>query len=249
MRVALFALVSLQLFACRSNPNSPARADGGPPELTSARPPESPTLKSRMHEHDKHGTAIRDAITRADLETARREAKILADLRVEGMDPPWRKKLDAMNEAAARVAQAKDLPEAGRDLAALATTCGDCHATMGGPAPAVGEPPGDGSNLALRMQRHQWAAARLWDGLVVPSDDAWKAGARVLVDAPLEPEGIMRNPPPNVVTLSRSVHELAKRAEVVGSAADRGGVYAELVSTCSACHKSLGGGPPAAKPR
>ena len=58
-----------------------------------------------MREHDAHGTAIRDAIAHADLELARREARVLADLKIEGdIDPTWRKKLDAMNAAASRLA-------------------------------------------------------------------------------------------------------------------------------------------------
>lgn len=205
-----------------------------------------------MHDHDVHGAAMRDAVARGDLDAARREAKVLAELRIDGgVEPTWRKNLDAMNTAAARVAEARDLPAASRGLSAVARTCGGCHATLGGPGPIVGEPPGEGSGVGPRMKRHQWAAARLWDGLVVPSDDAWRAGARVLADAPLEPELLTpgKTPVPKVGTLARSVHELAHKASEAESAVDRGKVYGELMSTCSACHEWLGGGPPPSRPR
>jgi len=205
-----------------------------------------------MRDHDVHGARLRDAVAGASVDAARREAKVLAELRIEGsVEPTWRRQLDAMNTAAATVVNAKDLTEASRGLAAVARTCGDCHATLGGPGPVVGEPPAEGSGVGPRMTRHQWAAARLWDGLVAPSEDAWKAGARVLIDAPLVPEALTpgKSPAPAIADLSSSVHELGRKARVVDAAIDRGAVYAELMATCSACHLRLGGGPPEAKPR
>lgn len=250
MRTALF-LVAFPLLAldvgCR--PKAQARVDGSasdPVTLTSAPLPESPTSKARMREHDVHGAALRDAIARADLAAARREAKFLADLRLGGgIEPTWRRKLDAMNAAAAQVADARDLAGASRDLGAVAQTCGDCHATLGGPSVVVGEPPAEGSGVAFRMKRHQWAATRLWDGLVVPSDDAWKAGAHVLADAPLEPEVMTpgRSPVPAIGSLVVSVRELARKASAAETAVDRSAVYGELMATCAGCHERVGGGP------
>lgn len=251
-RILALGALTLLSAACRTKPLG--HVDSAPPEpvtLTSARAPESPTLRARMRDHDRHGTAMRDAVARGDLDAARREAKVLAELRIDGgIEPTWRKNLDAMNAAAARVAQAKDLAEASRGLAGVARTCGNCHAMLGGPGPIVGEAPAEASGVVPRMKRHQWAVARLWDGLVVPSDDAWRAGARVLADAPLEPELLTpgKSPVPKVGTLARSVQELARKAAVVESEVDRGAVYGELMSTCSTCHQWLGGGSPAARP-
>jgi len=238
----------LALTACR--PNTTARADashGEPVTLTSARAPESPSLKTLMRDHDLRGAAMRDAVARGDLDRARREARLLADYRIAGdLAPPWRGLLDAMGVAAARAAEARDLGEASRGLAAVARSCGDCHATLGGPGPVVGEPPGEGSGVGLRMKRHQWAVARLWDGLAAPSDDAWRAGARVLTDAPLEPEVLTpgRSPAPAIGSLAQGVHEIAKRAAFAEAAVDRGAVYGDLMATCAGCHARLGGGPP-----
>jgi mono/diheme cytochrome c family protein len=206
-----------------------------------------------MRDHDVHGAAMRDAVARADLDAARREGMALATLRLDGeIDPTWRRKLDAMNAAAARVAEAKDLADASRGLSAVARTCGECHATLGGPpGPVVGEPPSEASGVLPRMRRHEWAAARLWDGLVVPSDDAWRAGAHVLAGAPLEPEALTpgKTRVPKIDSMVRSVRDVAQKASVAKSTADRVEVYGELMSTCSDCHGWRGGGPPAARAR
>lgn len=233
--------------ACRTG--SAAQSDaaaGDPVTLTSARPPDPPTWKARMRDHDVHGAAMRNAVARADFEAARREAKALAELRLGGgIEPPWHKQLDAMNAAAARVVEAKELPEFARGVAAVARTCGDCHAMLGGPGLPVGEAPEPASDVAGRMRRHQWAADRLWDGLVAPSRESWRAGARVLSDAPLEPETLTpgKSPAPEIGRLAASVHEIGRKASTVESGVDRAAVYAELVETCSACHHRLGGGP------
>ena len=252
MRTTLLLLGALPVVlaqaGCRNDSLAQANvAPGDPVAVTSARPSDPATFKARMRDHDLHGAAMRNAVARADLEAARREATTLAELRLAGgIEPPWRRQLDAMNAAAARVAAAKDVPEMSRNVAAVARTCGDCHATLGGPVLPVGEPPEPGSGVAARMMRHQWAAARLWDGLVAPSQEAWRAGARVLADAPLEPETLTpgKSPAPAIGTLARSVHDLGQKAKVVTSGVDRAAVYGELLATCSACHLRLGGGPP-----
>lgn len=235
---------------CRSG--TPARVDGaptGPATLTSARGPDTPTLGARMHEHDVHGAAMRDAVARADLDVARREATFLAELRVDGAaDPAWRARLEAMNAAAASVARATALSDASRGVADVARTCGDCH-RLGGPSLGTIEPPENVPGIAAGMKRHQWAVARLWDGLVIPSDRAWRAGARVLSDAPLRPERLTpgSNPVPAIgelaiAVLATSVHDLAERSTVADASVDRGAVYSELLTTCAACHAQFAQG-------
>jgi hypothetical protein len=255
MRTILIVLGAAPLLigqaGCRSNPPSSNGSHAGPATLTSAPVVDTATLKVQMRDHAAHAAAMRDAVTRADLDAAKREAKTLADLRVEGgAAPAWRERLAAMNVAASRVAGAKDLAESSRALSAVARTCGDCHATLGGPHLVVDEPPENAPGPVVpRMQRHQWAAARLWDGLVGPSNRSWRAGATVLMDAPLEPEILTpgRSPVPAIGALASSVHDLGRKARVVEAPADRGAIFGELMSTCSACHQRLGGGPPEEK--
>jgi hypothetical protein len=233
--VLVLALVA----ACRSNAAGAGDSSSGPATLQSAAVFTAPTLKGRMREHDLHAGAARDAVARADLATASREARVLADMRLEGAEPTWRDKLEAMSRAAARVADAKSVGDAARALGALTRTCGDCHATLGRPPPAVGEPPRDTDTAAARMQRHSWAAQRLWDGLVGPSEDAWRAGARVLADAPLA----LPDAGPSVGTLAASMHDLGRKAGTAATDAARADVYGDVIGACSGCHGLHGGGP------
>jgi hypothetical protein len=73
-----------------------------------------------------------------------------------------------------------------------------------------------------------------WDGLVVPSDDAWIAGARVLSEEPLSPELLTpgRSPVPRVGALEQSVHDLGRQAQTTRSADGRAQLYGEIAKTC-----------------
>lgn len=254
LTVALPVLVAAS--SCRSGtPVQPDRSPGEPATvttLTHAGGLASPSVAGQMRDHDAHGAALREAVARADLGAARREAQALADYRLPGsVGTAWRKSLDAMNSAAASVTKAKDLDEASRRLSAVAVTCGDCHATLGGPTPIVGEPPGEGSGVGAHMKRHQWAASRLWDGLVLPSDDAWRAGARVLAGAALEPERLTpgRSPVPAIGAMAAAVHDLGRAASVTAAPVDRAAAFAELMTTCAACHERLNAAVPVDQPR
>ena len=207
---------------------------------------QSPTVQMRMKDHDKHGLAIRDAVARGDLDGAKREAAGLALLPVEGpIDPAWKRKLDAMNVAAARIANAADLKDAAHGLGPLAKTCGDCHTMLGRPWPAVPAPTGQASGVQPFMVRHEWAASRMWDGLAIPSDDAWKAGALALAEEPISPEALTpgKTPVAKVGELEQLVHELGRKAETTDKVDARMQLYGETMATCAECHAWLHGGP------
>jgi len=94
------------------------------------------------------------------------------------------------------------------------------------------------------MQRHRWADARLWGGLVIPSSAACTAGAGVLGDAPLEPESLAAGgrgqaPGPGSENSLRR-RTISDKAGAAESAADRETVYGEVLGTCSECHALLG---------
>jgi cytochrome c553 len=201
-----------------------------------------------MASHAIHGVAIRDAVARGDVGEARAAARRLAEGRDApdtAPEPAMEPELEAMTIAARRVSDARDLDESAHRLGALAETCGACHAQFEGPRALVTEPPPESRHVAGRMARHQWAAARLWEGLVAPSSDAWARGARVLEDAPLEPERLTpgKSPVPKVGALATAVHDLGRKAAVADSSARRAEVYGELMATCGGCHAWLGGGP------
>jgi hypothetical protein len=244
----VYLLAALTASACKTtSPSDQARtADAVQSSPAHGGDAREATIQARMQGHERHGDAMRDAVARGDLDEAKAEAKFLSELRIEGPTSGlWKQMFDAMKAAAARSTSTSDLKDAGRDVGLVARTCGDCHTSFGRPGILV-EPPGAlNSGVHASMRRHQWAMERLWDGLVVPSDDAWNAGALALAEAPLVPEQLApgKSPVPRVGELAQTVHALALKAASAGRVDARAEVYGEVLSACAECHKWLGGGP------
>ena len=206
----------------------------------------TPVVQSRMKQHDQQGLAIRDAIVRGDLAAAKDEATVLLFMNPEGSPrDAWTQHLSTMNAAAAWLGSAPSLEAAAQALGPLAKTCGDCHSDLKRPFQPLTAPAEQAAGVRPKMVRHEWAASRMWDGLVVPSDDAWMAGARVLSEEPLSSELLTpgKSPVPRVGALEQSVHDLGRQAETTRSADGRAQLYGEIAQTCSECHRWLGGGP------
>jgi cytochrome c553 len=149
-----------------------------------------------------------------------------------------------MSDVAMSVADSRDLGTAIQGIAALAKSCGDCHSTQGGPPPMIRELRVAGSGAEPAMKRHAWAARELWDGLVVPSDEAWTRGARELSEPSLAPELLTpgKSPGPKVEELLHALRAIARRAKKIDATDERATVYAAMLATCAGCHAWLGGG-------
>lgn len=110
--------------------------------------------------------------------------------------PPARAQdIAAVKRAALRVSRSSDADTAIYGVAAVAATCGDCHAMLQDSPWRIEHPTARGATVRADMVRHAWAAASLWDGLVQPSEEAWRAGAVALADDSLTPE--LLTPDPN----------------------------------------------------
>jgi hypothetical protein len=243
----LYLSAVLTVAGCASNPGERAGMVSETEAPTTATGETSEAaVRASMHGHDRHGDAMRDAMVRGDLDGAKAEAKVLAEMRVAGPTSGlFRHLLAAMKDAAARAAGASDLRSASYDVAIVAKTCGDCHQMFGRPGTIVGQPAAPAPGVHASMQRHQWAAEQLWEGLVVPSDEEWSAGGLALADAPLAPEALTprKSPVPNVEELAQTVHDLGRKAAAVDRVDARADLYGQMLGTCADCHKGLGGGP------
>ena len=98
------------------------------------------------------------------------------------------------------------------------------------------------------MQRHQWAADRLWDGLIAPSDTAWDRGMNMLVDVPLHPDDVTDENSADVDTaaldrIARRIHKLAGLGTIATTPTARSELYGEMLGLCADCHTRLGRGP------
>jgi len=87
------------------------------------------------------------------------------------------------------------------------------------------------------MTSHQWAAARLWEGLIGNSNELWVAGATSLAGAniPITAEsGAL-----GIADDAARTKLLAARASKLGDRSDRAAIYGDLLATCAHCHAKI----------
>jgi cytochrome c553 len=150
-----------------------------------------------------------------------------------------------MQQSAAEFSKATNLREAGVALAMTLTKCGDCHdKAEKGPTFAVPPLP-EGEDAVHHMQRHHWAAERMWEGLVKRDPEAFEAAANAMAEGPIKAE--LLAPPANeketVDHLTKHLHELGEKAKAASDPAARAEVYGNFLATCATCHRMLGRGP------
>jgi cytochrome c553 len=211
--------------------------------VTTVTSAQTPTVEARMKEHFVSSVAMRHTLLKGDLDGFRAAAATLSDKEIPAnMSGAWSSNLEAMRTAATRARDAQSLDAGARAFTDLGLACASCHEKLGGPKLTVGEPPARGSGTKLHMARHDWAAARLWDGLMAPSDEAWRKGAEVFTDAPLEPQVIAgaKSVPPEVNELAKRAHAFGEAAHMATGQTARAKAVADVYGTCVGCHSKLG---------
>lgn len=198
-----------------------------------------------MAEHFAASARMRSALVAGDLDGFRSSADTLDKELSANLNETWKQHLDAMRSAARTARDAKTIDAAAVALGDVGAACAACHEKLGPPKMSVGAPPAPASGAKPHMDRHHWAADRLWDGLVGPSREAWSKGAEVLADAPLAPAAIagQKSVPPEVLDLAKRTHALASRARTANDDRARAKSVAEVYETCAGCHGKLGVAP------
>ena len=171
---------------------------------------------------------LEDARTRAFLLTRPPKDDGLSELAAESQ---------AVEDAAAALGQAPSITDACRLTAKVAQACASCHVQMPrvlrAPPPPE-EPPAE-ATLDVRMQRHQWAADRLWEGVVMGDERRWRQGLEVLAMRPVpmpKGDGLARRLQAMAID---SLGQLEQRSDTY---ATRARAYGEMLVTCSACHRA-----------
>ena len=213
-----------------------ARADAAAPAPTADA---APSLRQHMDEHFRAVAELQGAIVRGHLEQARAHAQYLVEHDEHAALDGWQPHVDAMRAAARAVSAAPDLPTAGRLTAELGRACSGCHRAQRAVVAFAWAPvTDDDGSLAAQMRRHQWGAARMWEGLVGPSDPLWTEGAAALAASRLDVLAATRQGGPALTRdLAERVHDLARTAATVTTADGRAALYGELLSTCATCHQ------------
>lgn len=238
-------------FGCERREPPPSPAASSPtiesaeaPQPTSTTPSEqqTPTVQAKMAEHFGSSATMRRALVSGDLRAFRAAAATLSDKELSAnLSDTWKPHLEDMRAAARRARDAKTMGTATRALADVGRACGGCHEKLGGPKLTVGAPPAGGSGAKPHMARHAWAAARLWEGLMAPSNESWTKGAEVFTDAPLAPEAVAgpQSVPPEVNELAKRAHQSGTRAHTAKDATARTKAVADVYGTCVGCHTKL----------
>jgi mono/diheme cytochrome c family protein len=202
----------------------------------------SPEASLQMHEHFGDLLEIRRALVLGDLEGVRRPASRLAEHEPHpGLPAGSRRHVETMQSQAARLAAATDLTIAAYASAAVAASCGACHAENDvGPEFIIGEPP-DRPGMTTHMIRYSWALNRFWQGLIAPSDEAWLSGSDLTAETRIAPEEFARRglDPEDAATLYAEVREIGERARSATAPAARQAILAEFWVSCAVCHQMV----------
>lgn len=185
-----------------------------------------------MAEHLQSARDMQQAIAQGRLPQAHELAEWFAN---HPLDEPMRR-------AALRIANAPDIATAGAELGTFGKACASCHvATNAKPTFTYGPPPREREtedSIAAQMERHQWAATRLWEGLIGPSEHEWLEGATVLavdkIDVTKLTSGTSNS---NAAALGERLQQQARDAQTLRGTTGRAEFYGRMMSTCAACHQ------------
>jgi len=198
-------------------------------------------IAEHMHEHLDQVSTIKAAVIAGRLEDVRKPADWLATHEEPALLPS----VEEIRRYASRAASAENLITAAAAVGEIARTCGECHqasgveVTFGYSQP----PPQDIQSLMTQMQRHLWAADRMWTGLIAPSDVAWKQGADILAEVQLAPSDITDERQTQISNLMQRLRVVGEQASQATSIELRSGLYGEFLSLCATCHRLTGAFP------
>ncbi|MFO7566653.1 MAG: hypothetical protein R6X02_28680 [Enhygromyxa sp.] len=251
MRPSIVLASLLACVACKSeDPPAERRAAPSPeqqPETSEkseksekSAKPGKPEISVAMTEHFVHASALEQAVIDGDLEAVQTHAKwLVSELSPERLPSTWQPSLERMQAAAREASKAEDLATAASAAGKVIETCGACHAAVGGgPKFAPASPVPEGESSQARMQRHQWAAERMREGMIGPSDERWRLGASAVSVAPPEPCPIESAEilAEDVLALREKIYEVGAQALETKPGEERARVYGEYLSTCAGCH-------------
>jgi cytochrome c553 len=208
------------------------------PVTPAAPSPERQRLLAGMRDHYEIVAELEQAVIEGKLERVHERASSFAvdplHETVQGAEHVLRMKAAARDAAAA-----ENLEQAAAAVTTMAGACGGCHHALDvvpvlPPLPELDQ----GRTPKAAMHRHAWAADRMWEGLVVPSEERWIQGTSMFSFAPGCESGDERKPRDERETLCHRVRALGGRAHVTEAWPERLEIHARLLATCAACHQT-----------
>ncbi len=203
-------------------------------------PPEGSSLNRIMQAHFVDALLIRKAVIAGRPEDTSRPANAIVDIRdLDNLPKGWRPFVEHMQETAGRITNSTTPSAAAAAAADLGVSCGLCHQRNGGPKPSTEPEPPRGTTVESGMLHHIWATERLWDGLSVPSDTAWNAGAKALSSSDPFPKQFLKEGGVDVRSAAADFAKLTAKAPTKKTVPERAALYAELLVTCGTCHTAM----------
>lgn len=251
MRVQTLALLVPVLIGCSGASNTDAINSSPlpiaePEELNPSAETEESQEQSRvtdMHLHFDDVNAIQLALISGNLVRTRELAKKVR-IGFSGEAPHgWAPFIERSVASAEMLEVTTDLGMAARLAGTMAGTCGDCHRAqnvMVVDHVAVA-PPRDEDRFSDFMIQHRWAADRMWEGLIGPSDAAWLAGAEALQATELTASDVGERLvlTPEIETLLAQIRKDANAAATTHGAAARQELYGSFLAGCASCHRDM----------
>jgi cytochrome c556 len=202
-------------------------------------PSYDPDRAALMQHHFVEVGRVHDAVIRGDLRGALPPAAALAAMTTPAGLPDTVEPVVTILRQAGRLAgTAPNLRTAAGATVTMLQQCATCHQMVGVyPAPIPQRRP-DVGGIVGHMLDHLQAADDLMQGLIVPSESLWRAGADRLRTATLRPNDWPPDPKltADAKKADAAVHAIAQRASSATTRNERGAVYAELLTTCASCH-------------
>ena len=83
-----------------------------------------------------------------------------------------------------------------------------------------------------------WAADRMWDGLIAPSDSLWEMGARAWLGSSMLPRATRdrEDVGGELHGLEARLHHVGQRAIEETTPRGRAELYGEMLAACAYCH-------------
>jgi hypothetical protein len=244
-KTAVLGAVIASLIAC----GHPRTAEHAVETTTSERAVQHPahavtapseSIEAFMTDHFLIATFVRNGVIRGNLNLIRGALDTLATHEYRTVAPGgWFRWIGEIQEVARVTAEVNTLESAASGVATIARICGDCHRSHGVPTsytPIDFHPAGQAGTLQYRMSRHRWAADRMWEGLIGPSDESWNAGARELARVAAEPPVEAGSLPAAFARDLEQVQEIGQLAIEAETPEQRAGLYASFLSRCAGCH-------------
>lgn len=261
--LALWLALSAGLVGCGGSAPPPAPPETAPPpaaapaepaaapepapaeptvdaQPTPDNPPMGSSVERIMQAHFKDALLIRQAVIAGKPEEAANPATVISHIRdLDKLPEGWQPFVERMQQTAQRITDSTNAAQTAAAAADLGVSCGMCHQQLkGGPKPSSEPAPAEGTTVAARMARHAWATERLWEGLSVPSNDAWNAGAKALSTDPF-PKEVLKDGGVHARSAAGDFVKIVAKAPTKKTAEERAALYAELLVTCGTCHRAV----------